>query len=162
MTVIAGGKTYDSIDHFVESLVNEILATPRIIRAWWRIQRALGWSNIRWILKQPYYWHQRARRGWARPDAWNAETHIAKVVAGLCRELEHSKWLGCPSEFLAYYTEETAHDVWQMIVRSIAEGFEAYQQTLVLNYEDPLYWEHKQRYNAAMRLFAMYHANLWD
>lgn len=122
-----------------------------------------------------YFW-QRGRRGWADKDCWSFDSYIAGMISGGIRTLKKSHH-GCPSEIFDESRKNNECWRWEEILEEIAQGFDACQKILDMDYffteenEDGMY-EHKidkermeqltKKYNRGMELFSEHFMNLWD
>ena len=124
--------------------------------------------------KSLLYLYQRATRGWADCDAWDAHSYFNRIIPQVMRELKRGT--GCPSEFYDKKNINNECKKWTDTLEEIAQGFEAAQfldsgkyvqfkkvkqhYELVTDYE--ALENAKKKMERGLELFAKYYLNLWD
>lgn len=127
------------------------------------------YKSIKWFI-------QRGRRGYADCDVWSFDSYIAKMISSGIRTLKKSHH-GCPRELWDEGAVNQECWRWEEILEDIAQGFDASQKILDMDYffieenEDGMY-VHKidkermeqltKKYKRGISLFSEYFMNLWD
>jgi len=91
---------------------------------------------------------QRGRRGYSRQDAWNINTHIARILVGALTQIKN--------EGVGYPSDCQRREEWEAELQLMINGFE-----LASDYYD-FDWPEDVRYLRAMGLFAKRFPMLWD
>lgn len=119
----------------------------------------------------------RGRRGWAPSDAWDGHHYLARIIAGMVRQLaKHNT--GCPQELFDAKNLNNECHPWKVILEEIAQGFDAFQEMDSTHYSfmfkknnQDIYERQlhnlkrkqlTQKYDRGMELFAKYFMSLWD
>ncbi len=143
------GYAWDCIDH------------PRLT---WRDRLAIYPARLRNVIRHcrlTVKWsYQRARRGYADVDVWNANSALCKLISSFVRELR-IRGHGIPGSFV----DEDGNcliDEWNAVLQKIEDGFEARLKVYDCEYSDDDFDKLDELFKDGMHLFVQHFDELWD
>lgn len=116
------------------------------------------YRNIFTAIKWTY---QRATRGWADCDWWNAEQYFAEIISAMIHEFNVKK-ISYPGEDRGASFEE-----WTKILAEIEKGFIDYtlmdaEDVWKGGYNKALVAERYKSFKNALKLFSKWYGHFWD
>ena len=127
------------------------------------------------ILKEIKYFIQRGKKGFSERDLWSFDDYLCEIIPPALRQLA-KRSCGCPGNLWDdKKTNDHCHR-WKEILEEIAQGFEAIQQIMDLDFfkfiKKDGHYSHEidkekerlltKKYERGMELFVKYFMNLWD
>lgn len=96
MPINSGGKVYETVDEFFDSLDDDYNSRNKYRRLdiYYFFKRK--WDRRHRLYRAPIHWYKRARYGYSEEDSWSLFYHVAGVIADGCRDLRERE-LGFPN-----------------------------------------------------------------